>query len=382
MREKLKIKDLSEFSLATTYRYNCGPSFARAHPMLFRPSLVLGCLLLVLIPEGLSAQSNTLYTNGKVKVRGGDWRDTRVTVMPQFGEAFEVPLSTEIFDLDLGLFSTYLVRASHVGCATKEIVFDLWVPDAYRNAVFHFPFEIVLETFRANEKPYSYEHPVGIVFFDETKADFTYTTDYKQVERARSLPTMEQRMKTHITLHPKPVNELAAYEALFAKDPNAEESPSDTTRVAQTSRPTRSHAEVAPEPVPASRTTEPSFTVAPAPVPRSTTQAATPPTLKKVTTVPSAPSKDKVAAEQVEFSSRMSTRLEIPSPQQDQGSHEFSVLPTMVIVIDRFGNGNTSTEVRKVTHAYGAVFYFQDGAPITERAYNEKLAEFVRLGQP
>ncbi|MGV9011366.1 MAG: hypothetical protein ACOH13_02125 [Flavobacteriales bacterium] len=315
-----------------------------------------------------------------MRVRGADWRDTRVTVMPQFGEAFEVPLSTDQFDLDLGLFSTYLVRAAHAGCATKEIVFDLWVPDAYRNAVFHFPFEIVLETFRANEKPYSYEHPVGIVFFDETKADFTYTTDYEQVERARSLPTMEQRMETHIALHPKPVNELAAYEALFAKDPNAEEPHSDTMRVEQTSRPSEPHTALPPEPVPGSRTTEPSFTIAPSP--RSTAQATTSPTVKKATTVPAAPSRDKVAAKQMEFSSRMSTRLEIPSLRQDQGSHEFSVFPTMVIVIDRFGNGSTSTEVRKVTHAYGAVFYFQDGAPITERAYNEKLAEFVRMGQP
>ena len=72
----------------------------------------------------------------------------------------------------------------------------------------------------------------------------------------------------------------------------------------------------------------------------------------------------------------MSTRLEVPSTEKPPGSHELNVLPTMVIVIDRFGKGTTSTELRKVTHAYGAVFYFQDGAAITERTYRQLLAEF------
>ncbi|MGB6046427.1 MAG: hypothetical protein WBG34_02400 [Flavobacteriales bacterium] len=78
----------------------------------------------------------------------------------------------------------------------------------------------------------------------------------------------------------------------------------------------------------------------------------------------------------------MATRVEVPAPEQPSGSHELNILPTMVIVIDRFANGTTSTELRKVTHAYGAVFYFQDGRSVTEHTYRQRLAEFAGTGAP
>src|SRR5690606_22262652 len=156
----------------------CGLRFANTRVMIFR-NVLLGTYVVTILAGGeLQAQGSTLYTDGILRVKGADWQDSRLTVMPQFGDAFEIPLTSDHFKLDLGLLSTYLIRAAHEGCATKEIVFDLWVPDAYRNATFRFPFEIILEAFKANEEPYSYEQPIGAVFFDEATADFTYITDY------------------------------------------------------------------------------------------------------------------------------------------------------------------------------------------------------------
>ncbi|MGB5071374.1 MAG: hypothetical protein WBO28_10510 [Flavobacteriales bacterium] len=343
--------------------------------MLFRNALVSCCLVMALMPEELIAQANTLFTNGRIRVQGADWRDTRITVMPQFGEAFEVPLASDKFDLDLGLFSTYLIRAAHADCATKEIVFDLWVPDAYRNTVFYFPFEIMLETFPDGEKPYSYEHPVGVVFFDEAKADFTYTTDYTEIEQANSLPTMIERMNTYVNLHPKPVDQLAVYEALFAQDPNAAIPQGNTTPVDQTTSPSVRHTELPPDVKVEAPTTQRADPVAPVLGPQAAPREERP---AKATSITTQPSVEEGTAVRSRSSSRISTRLEVPPPPQYLKTHEFSVLPTMLIVIDRFGHNNTSTELRKVTHAYGAVFYFLDGAAITERTYDEKLAEFTR----
>lgn len=364
----------------------CGLRFANTRVMIFR-NVLLGTYVVTILAGGeLQAQGSTLYTDGILRVKGADWQDSRLTVMPQFGDAFEIPLTSDHFKLDLGLLSTYLIRAAHEGCATKEIVFDLWVPDAYRNATFRFPFEIILEAFKANEEPYSYEQPIGAVFFDEATADFTYTTDYSSIKKARSLPALVERMQTHISLHPEPVDPLEVYGAMFAHDPNAEQPRVISSADHQSDLPAAPQDTVmAPPSMPPPMTPSPaamataSATVTPGPRPSPPGPA---PAAARVNTAASAPAAGERNNSENATSSHMATRVEVPAPEQPTGSHELNILPNMVIVIDRFANGTTSTELRKVTHAYGAVFYFQDGRSVTEHTYRQRLAEFAGTGAP
>lgn len=333
------------------------------------------CIPLGFILYTAQGQSSTLYAEGLLRVRGGDWRDTRVTLVPEFGDPFEIPLSSDHFELDLGLESSYLVRASHAGCATKEVIFDLRVPVKNRFQVFRFPFEILLEVFKPNEEPYTYAHPVGAVFFDPVKQDFTYTTDHQRIREARSMEPLIERMDTHISLHPNPESALAGYEALFDQDPNAWELPS-TAHVRASVDPVQEDTVV--ESIPnkelppaAMEPLAPSTPPVPAPVLVASTTGVSETHATPRAQEPADPPMTPVVEPQQE--SRISTRFALEPTSAQQAMHEFHKLPTMFIQIDRFGNSESTMELRKVTHAYGAVFYFENGIAITERAYTEEL---------
>ena len=338
------------------------------------------CLPLGLLLTASQGQTSTLYADGLLRVRGADWRDSRITVVPEFGDPFEIPLSSDHFDLDLGLESSYLVRAVHEGCAAKEIIFDLRVPVQNRSQVFHFPFEILLEVFKPNEEPYGYAHPVGAVFFDPSKEDFIYTTDYQRISQARSVATLVERMDTHISLHPHPENALAGYEALFDQDPNAwplsapaPALPDSATAGTNTnSLPSRERPPARTEPIAFS------IPAAPSPVPVQPTTKAPGTYVPSVTEHQGDVAVLAVVAPDPE--SRISTHFALEPTSAQQAMHEFQRLPTMYIQIDRFGNSDSTMELRKVTHAYGAVFYFQNGIAITQRAYTEELAKHANTG--
>ena len=333
-------------------------------------------LLLGFLVTSSQGQTSTLYADGLLHVRGAEWQETRVTVVPEFGDPFEIPLSGEHFELDMGLESSYLVRAVHSDCAAKEVMFDLRVPAQYRTQDFHFPFEILLEVFKPKEEPYAYAKPVGAVFFDPAKEDFTYTTDYQRIEQARSVSTLIERMDTHIRLNPNPVNALAGYQALFDQDPNALPLPVKAQAIAVSDSIGSPVADSIPiRPVPATEV-----------LPLAVATIAGP-SLGKVnyTAMPAATPAPPVVGEAAESAmlpraallpvSRISTHFALEPTKAQQARHEFQKLPTMYILIDRFGNSDSTMELRKVTHAYGAVFYFQDGQAITERAYAEEMAK-------
>lgn len=324
-------------------------------------------------------QANTLYADGILRVRGGSWSDARVTILPQFGEAFDLPLNNDRFQLDLGLRSTYLVRASHPGCATKEVVFDLRLPGVSSTASFRFPFEIILERFAKGEEPFEYAQPVGLVFFDEEEQDFIYTTDYTRMRKVLGLDSLITRMAAHIERVPVQADVMADLEWMFVNDPNAalskveKEVPAPAADLALEGEERASplvvdvpsgmkgdgsadkeirHASI---PVEADTVSVPPLPASPAPITLTPT-AAKPP------------------------ASRFSTHWQVPEPGEPSASHELQTMRTMVIAIDRFSDGTSATELRKVTHAFGAVFYFEDGIAIDQRAYEERLGALALPG--
>lgn len=332
-------------------------------------------------------QSSTLYADGLVRVQGADWRESRVTVIPEFGEAFEIPLTSNHFKLDLGLESSYLVRAAHKDCAAKEVVFDLHVPAAYRGQDFQFPFEIVLEAFKAKEERYAYAKPVGAVYFDPAKEDFTYTTEYARIEKARAVSSLSNRMDEHITLHPVQADLLADYAALFANDPNAAPLDTGARNSGQPMAPpavTGAYDTVTAEPltpIPV-RNVGMAVPAAPRPIGSSAAPAPTPrPLPVAASSRAPAPGEAVPVPDIPRPESRISTQFTMPQPDDAHAMREFNQLPTMLIQIDRFGYADTTVELRKVTHAYGAVFYFKDGYSITERAYLEEIARNGYHGQ-
>ncbi|HNU55402.1 MAG TPA: hypothetical protein PKN30_02345 [Flavobacteriales bacterium] len=340
---------------------------------------ILSGVFIAIAPIVLHA--NTLSADGILRVRGGSWSNARVTILPEFGEAFDLPLNDDRFQLDLGLRSTYLVRASHPGCATKEVVFDLRLPGTASAESFRFPFEIILEHFAKGEEPFEYAQPVGLVFYDEEEQDFIYTTDYTRMRKVLGLDSMIKRMAAHIERVPVQVDALADLEWMFVNDPNAslpsveKEDPSplaDQTVAAEEKEPGSPVIVDAPYRKQGDGSANKEALHASVPVEAGTVSG--PPLLASAAPTSLIPPAAKPPA------SRFSAHWRVTEPGEPSASHELQTMRTMVIAIDRFSDGTSATELRKVTHAFGAVFYFEDGISIDQREYEERLGALALPG--
>ena len=334
---------------------------------------------ILLFGAQVAVQGNTLYADGILRVRGGNWSNARVTILPEFGNAFDLPLNSDKFQLDMGLRSTYLVRASHPECATKEVVFDLRLPDGVSAETFRFPFEIILERFAKGEEPFEYAQPVGLVFYDQEEQDFIYTTDYTRMRKVLGLDSMIARMAAHIERVPVQADLLADLEWMFVNDPNASLPAMQVDATAPIAEPMEDAVEVGPtvlvdEPAPSfgDGNAGREFVHTYDPVEADTLTA-------PVLLASSTPTV-RTIAEEPTSASRFSTHWQVPQAMESSASHELQSLRTMVIAIDRFSDGTSATELRKVTHAFGAVFYFEDGISIDQRAYEERLGALALPG--
>jgi len=338
--------------------------------------ILYGALLAV---APIVLRANTLYADGILRVRGGNWSNARVTILPEFGSAFDLPLNSDKFQLDMGLRSTYLVRASHPECATKEVVFDLRLPDGVSAETFRFPFEIILERFAKGEEPFEYAQPVGLVFYDQEEQDFIYTTDYTRMRKVLGLDSLISRMAAHIERVPVQADMLADLEWMFVNDPNASLPAVQADATAPLAAQVEKKEEVGStvlvdEPVPslgdgnAGREVVHTYDPVEADPPTAPVLLASlTPTVRTI-------------AEERTSASWFSTHWQVPQAMEPSASHELQTMRTMVIAIDRFSDGTSATELRKVTHAFGAVFYFEDGIAIDQRAYEERLGALALPG--
>lgn len=321
---------------------------------------ILFVLMLSLVARPLNAE--ILIAEGLIKVKGDSWEGTRITILPEFGEPYELPLKSNRFELELGLQASYLVRAEHMGCPTKEVFFDCRIPALLESWDFRFPFEITLEKLSPGAASFTYAQPVGLVYFDTKKEDFNYTTDYSRITEAPSIEMMKARMNAWSTDvrgsgHGTMTSSLIASTISIASTP----------------------ARLEPLPV----------LEGPLALDKAEVRSVSVPNL----TVSEEVSKTGSVADQIvaEAAPMVAISRELPTVERKSmvsssrtihsvtdrkcecGTHQFLTEPNKVIVIDRVHAEEGCVELRKVVHAYGGVFYFHDGRSVTQPLYEEVL---------
>lgn len=351
-----------------------------------------------------TSSANVLRTDAILRVKGHDWQGTRITITPEFGEPYDIPLSSNRFDLEFGLQATYVLRAEHLGCAAKEIVFDCRVPADVEMLEFTFPFEIILERFRAGEEVFTYAHPVGAVFFDPAREDFAYTTDYTRIMKAPVLPELLDRMNRYIVAQPAPIARPTSVsladqmqgtlESAHEPGQNYPSVAIDQTETAASEDSLQAMPEIEAETADAPVMIESKSVIAThvlrEPMLASTLVAHREPRVTNDTTLVPLPLSKRAASDTDIASPAAKYTLAGPARDVPCGTHESFTAARWIILIDHVPTADGCTELRKVVHAWGGIFFFQDGRPSTEAMYLKALdgnirasdAERFALGHP
>lgn len=343
----------------------------------------LGFLLAALLSAPF-IQASVLHADGIIRVKGDGWRGTRVTVVPEFSQPYDVDMKAPRFVLHLPLQSTYLIRAEHADCPTKEVVFDLRVPAAAMAQEYEFPFEIILEMQPAGVE-LRYAGPVGLVSFDKNVNDFDYITDHRLIALLPKADELRERAPAE--LHPQmrstDVSTVTGTSGSFGSVIEAEHV--DPAQLEPTTLVAASVLVGTPIPVDPITTTGLSDQAK-----RADHSEAVPPTptLNVSTTAldevaPGGPAEHMSTS--VALVSLPAQRRIEPAPkatathgvlQEEKplapcGTDETITSGRMVIHTQRIPTADGGCqELRTVTHAYGAVFHFHDGRPVTEAFFN------------
>jgi len=319
-----------------------------------------------------SVSAEILVAEALIKVKGAGWEGTRITILPEFGEPYEIPMTSNRFELELGLQASYLIRAEHPECPTKEVFFDCRVPVLLESWDFEFPFEITLEKF-TGDRSFTYSQPVGLVFFDTAEEDFAYSTDYSRIMNATSIVPMQLRMTTTASLFPGSDLGEVSKRNLSASVQSPETEMERLSPIPTTKLETRTIATIEPyAEVKGVLALKASVIPVTAPAIASSSRNIEPTTAEPTSAVPKLKLRPIKKASEVIVSSRAIYAPE--SRSSECGTHRFESHTNRVIIIDHVPVPDGCAELRKVVHSYGEVFYFQNGRAITEPVYNEVLA--------
>ena len=340
------------------------------------------------------AARGVLQADGVLRVKGADLSTTSITVVPNGAPSYSLPIGTKHFTLLLPLDDVYLISVAAVGCPTKEIYLDTRVPVEMHATDFQFPFMVTLEHM-APELMFVYAGPVGFVRYLHPLKDFGYETQYvaqvdeslklrmetvratgvdprisapmlpaRVVDRARGAYSTSSELQTEAgpgTIAPVVsdvapmfhlVNAVALPVPLLPEDPTLEPSGTRVVVIGPTDVPLPSLLLTG---LTSERDEELLPVLEPSPI---LVPAGGSPITRKATTLPSG-----------------STNVELrPSLRTE----ELITAARSLTRIVRFSTPSDGVvEFRKVTHAFGAVYYFQGNRSITERAFEEATAPLV-----
>lgn len=327
------------------------------------------------------AATGTLHADGILVVKGAELNGTTITVVPHSAPAYQLPAGTKRFTLSLPVDDYYLVSFTREGCPTKEIYFDATVPAEHVQNDFDFPFMVTLEHLPA-ERMFSYEGPVGFVRYLHGIEDFGYETQYIVKMQEHLKERMDAVQSTGVD--PKPAS--VAYTAMVVDrpmdggEPIVRAATPELGTVAPNVHdvPALVHRVVRPEDdEPVVHYMEPEASVLKEePVAEVVEELPLPAPAELVVEEP-----QPLEVEEVPVMNEVPTEVEEPvnvpvaiTPVWTR-EEETIIEKRMVVKIVRFTrNDGVKEEFRRVAHAYGQVFFFQDARSITERDYLGSIA--------
>jgi hypothetical protein len=361
-------------------------------------------LFLLSMAAALSAQSR-FTVNGRMKVEAGDLSGARVVVYKNGVKERTITQNLGKFSIDLDLQKDYILSFEKEGFVSKKIAFNTRVPaDAVANAFV--PFEFAVSIFKQYDDVnlVVFNQPVGMIRYEQSQGDFDYDTDY-----TRSIQTQLQATQAAVEQKQKEDKEKEALAAKAAAKAEAdakkaaEQAARDeqaraaaAQREAQQKEAERLKAEAEakraaekaskPPPPPPPPPASAERVAKPAPPPPA---PAAPPRPKPAppTTAPK-PNLAKAVEGQDQRRASMPTIIEEAQPAPTgNGSdlaagamdeedvvrnEELIVEPNKVITVVKLDRGGLVTEYRKVYHKWGGIFYFKDGAPCSQLAYEQE----------
>ncbi len=322
--------------------------------------LLLPSLSLVVCASAFGSRG-VLKADGVIRVKGADIHSASVTVVPSNAVSYVLPVDAKHIMLHLPLDDVYLISVQREGCPTKEVYFDTRVPVEMHAAEFAFPFMVSLEHMDA-ERMFAYAAPVGFVRYVHALKDFGYETQY--VIRVKEELNERMTAMTRSGVDPKVIMPFAqaqvierpsgAYSAPLGWDGASSEGTlaprlNEVPRLVHVVNSTQDPGPKAP---PREKLAQEEMTLV-------------------LTSAPLAP----LAARQpLRATVQMSVQASQASASLtgDAGSRTDEVItePRCLIHIVRFTQvTGTVHEYRKVVHAFGGVYFFQDNISITERAF-------------
>lgn len=320
--------------------------------------------------------ARSVSADGLLRVEGASWQGTRVFVVPATGQAYEFELTAVRFILPLVANELYMLSFERIGCPTKQVLFDTHLPDHVTSVDLVFPFQVTLSYLPVSER-FEYEGPVGFVRYSAAVSDFVFTTQYRlkrqknMTERLDVLrlvpPHNDAAQATSVSSVPFPATPLVA----MSTEPVAPEV--GTTPLVPIAHVIAEHETV-------DRTTMKVSTLPQEELPLDPIQVE--PSVADMPLEGPLPSVVPIVVSEPVIPPTISTPVvPVERAHIDRAAapplcehHEVVIEPRRITYITRPKREGGCTELRKVVHAYGAVFYFHDHSSITERMYQSALA--------
>ncbi len=372
--------------------------------------------LAILVPAMLSAQGR-FTVNGRLKIEGGDLSSSRMVVYKNGVKERTLSTGLNKFSLDLELNANYIVSFEKDGYVAKKVSFNTNAP-AEAIASGFTPFDFAVSLFKQYDdiNIVVFNQPVGIIRYDDKTGDFDYDTDYTksiQSQLQQVLTQVEQKQKEE-SVNEK---ERAAQEAAAAKakakeeadaakqaaakakaDAEAQREAEALAKVEEKKAEEQKKAEekkrqeqLATSPPPAVKEKDPESVVAeqrkPEPKVEPVVKKPEPQVVnaigsKAVTNEDGRRSVDPIVQEEENRVAMAKVVVKEESPVRPAvvelevfRKEELVVEPSRVTTVVTITTGERFDEYRKVTHKWGGLYYFKNGAACSKEVFDSEARD-------
>ena len=348
--------------------------------------LILSCLSI----PALSAQSR-FTVNGRLKVESGDLSGAKVVVYKNGVKERTITQDLSRFSMDLDMQQNYILSFEKEGFVSKKIAFNTNVPGEAVNNPF-VPFDFAVSIFKQYDDVniVVFNQPVGIIRYETGSGDFDYDTDY-----TASIQSQLQETLAAVARKQKEEKEKAAADAKTAAKAEAEaRKAADLAAKAEQARVETARREAQQQEAEARRIAEQAAKAAsverkakPASPPAAPTRE---PQVRPQPAPPVTAPRESLAKAVVGADERQPTRPTVrveaqptavgngsdllPSGGEEEvvRNEELVVEPNRVITVVKLQRAGVVTEFRKVYHKWGGTYYFKNGAPCSQLAYDSE----------
>jgi flagellar biosynthesis GTPase FlhF len=364
----------------------------------------------------LSAQGR-FTVNGRLKIEGGDLSSSRMVVYKNGVKERTLSTGLNKFSLDLELNANYIVSFEKDGYVAKKVSFNTNAP-AEAIASGFTPFDFAVSLFKQYDdiNIVVFNQPVGIIRYDDKTGDFDYDTDYTksiQSQLQQVLTQVEQKQKEE-SVNEK---ERAAQEAAAAKakakeeadaakqaaakakaDAEAQREAEALAKVEEKKAEEQKKAEekkrqeqLATSPPPPVKEKDPESVVAeqrkPEPKVEPVVKKPEPQVVnaigsKAVTNEDGRRSVDPIVQEEENRVAMAKVVVKEESPVRPAvvelevfRKEELVVEPSRVTTVVTITTGERFDEYRKVTHKWGGLYYFKNGAACSKEVFDSEARD-------